>query len=56
MTVRRDLAELEEKGLLTKIHGGARSNSLFKLKKSLIKKSTQRILMKNVPRKESLLT
>ena len=25
MTVRRDL-ELEEKGLLTKIHGGARSN------------------------------
>ena len=27
MTVRRDLAELEEKGLLTKIHGGARSNS-----------------------------
>ena len=24
MTVRRDLAELEEKGLLTKIHGGAR--------------------------------
>ena len=48
MTVRRDLAELEEKGLLTKIHGGARSNSLFKLKKSLIKKSTQRILMKNV--------
>ena len=46
MTVRRDLAELEEKGLLTKIHGGARSNSLFKLKKSLIKKSTQRILMK----------
>ncbi len=29
MTVRRDLAELEEKGILTKIHGGARSNSAF---------------------------
>lgn len=29
MTVRRDLAELEEQGLLTKIHGGARSNKAF---------------------------
>ena len=27
MTVRRDLIELENKGILTKIHGGARSNS-----------------------------
>ena len=26
MTVRRDIAALEEKGVLTKIHGGARSN------------------------------
>ena len=32
MTVRRDLAELEEKGVLTKIHGGARSNSAFQYK------------------------
>ena len=30
MTVRRDLAE--EKGVLTKIHGGARSNSAFQYK------------------------
>lgn len=29
MTVRRDLAELEEQGVLTKIHGGARSNKAF---------------------------
>ncbi|MFS1664335.1 DeoR/GlpR family DNA-binding transcription regulator [Streptococcus sp. zg-JUN1979] len=29
MTVRRDFAELEEKGVLTKIHGGARSNNAF---------------------------
>ena len=29
MTVRRDLVELEEQGLLKKIHGGARSNSAF---------------------------
>ena len=34
-----DLAELEEKGLLTKIHGGARSNSAFQIKESLIKKA-----------------
>lgn len=27
MTIRRDLMELEQKGLLTRIHGGARSNS-----------------------------
>ncbi|MCI2774649.1 lactose phosphotransferase system repressor [Staphylococcus petrasii] len=42
MTVRRDLAELEEKGLLTKIHGGARSNSVFQFKeKSHQEKHTQ---------------
>lgn len=29
MTVRRDLVELEEQGILTKIHGGARSNKAF---------------------------
>lgn len=29
MTVRRDLVELEEQGVLTKIHGGARSNKDF---------------------------
>lgn len=29
MTVRRDLAELEEQGLLKKIHGGARSTTVF---------------------------
>ncbi len=29
MTVRRDLIELEEQGVLKKIHGGARSNSAF---------------------------
>ena len=28
MTVRRDLSELEEQGVLTKIYGGARSNDL----------------------------
>ncbi|UDI77751.1 DeoR/GlpR transcriptional regulator [Staphylococcus taiwanensis] len=44
MTVRRDLAELEEKGLLTKIHGGARSNSIFQFKeKSHQEKHTQNI-------------
>lgn len=32
MTVRRDLIELEEQGLLKKIHGGARSNSAFQYK------------------------
>ncbi|HAU5841674.1 TPA: DeoR/GlpR transcriptional regulator [Staphylococcus aureus] len=32
MTVRRDLIELENKGILTKIHGGARSNSTFQYK------------------------
>ena len=31
MTVRRDLIELENKGILTKIHG-ARSNSTFQYK------------------------
>ena len=44
MTVRRDLAELEEKGLLTKIHGGARSNSIFQFKeKSHQEKHTHNI-------------
>ncbi|MCE5097918.1 DeoR/GlpR family DNA-binding transcription regulator [Staphylococcus devriesei] len=44
MTVRRDLAELEEKGLLTKIHGGARSNSVFQFKeKSHQEKHTHNI-------------
>ena len=32
MTIRRDLIELENKGILTKIHGGARSNSTFQYK------------------------
>lgn len=39
MTVRRDLIELENKGILTKIHGGARSNSTFSIKKYHIKKN-----------------
>ena len=43
MTVRRDLAELEEKGLLTKIHGGARSNSIFQFKENHIKRNTHNI-------------
>ena len=30
MTIRRDLAELEEQGLITRIHGGARSNQQLK--------------------------
>lgn len=34
MTVRRDLAELEEQGALKKIHGGARSNSAFQYKEA----------------------
>ncbi|WP_404968928.1 DeoR/GlpR family DNA-binding transcription regulator [Staphylococcus pseudintermedius] len=32
MTVRRDLIELEEQGILTKIHGGARSNKASQYK------------------------
>lgn len=32
MTVRRDLSELEEQGVLTRIHGGARSKNIFKYK------------------------
>lgn len=32
MTVRRDLIELEEQGVLTKIHGGARSNKAFQFR------------------------
>ena len=47
MTVRRDLAELEEKGVLTKIHGGARSNSVFQFKeKSHQEKHAQNIEQK----------
>ena len=34
MTARRDLAELEERGLLTKIHGGAQSNMLLQRRES----------------------
>lgn len=34
MTVRRDLAELEDLGLLKKIHGGARSNNAFQYKEN----------------------
>lgn len=30
MTVRRDLIELESKGLLTRVHGGAKSNQHLK--------------------------
>ena len=52
MTVRRDLAELEEKGLLTKIHGGARSNSIFQFKeKSHQEKHTQYRRKRSVARK-----
>ena len=58
MTVRRDLAELEEKGLLTKIHGGARSNAMFQFKeKSHQEKHTHNIEEKrNVARVEYLET
>lgn len=34
MTVRRDLVELEEQGVLTKIHGGARSNKAFQYREN----------------------
>ena len=50
MTVRRDLAELEEKGLLTKIHGGARSNSIFQFKE----KSHQEKTHTNIEEKRSV--
>lgn len=44
MTVRRDLIELEEQGVLTKIHGGARSNAAFQYKEmSHNEKHTQQI-------------
>ena len=56
MTVRRDLAELEEKGLLTKIHGGARSNSTFQIKeKSHQEKHTENIEENAVARKVNLI-
>ena len=52
MTVRRDLAELEEKGVLTKIHGGARSNSVFQFKeKSHQEKHAQNIEQKKLPKR-----
>ncbi len=48
MTVRRDLIELENKGILTKIHGGARSNSTFQHKEYSHKKKTKPVkLQKN---------
>lgn len=50
MTVRRDLAELEEKGVLTKIHGGARSNSVFQFKE----KSHQEKHAQNIEQKKKL--
>ncbi|EHJ52550.1 transcriptional regulator LacR [Streptococcus macacae] len=44
MTVRRDLTELEELGVLKRIHGGARSNSAFQYKEmSHEEKHSQRI-------------
>lgn len=43
MTVRRDLAELEEKGLLTKIHGAQEVMRCFNLKRSHIKRNTHTI-------------
>ena len=54
MTVRRDLAELEEKGLLTKIHGGAR-NSAFQIKeKSHQEKHTENIDEKRAVARKAL--
>ncbi len=47
MTVRRDLIELENKGILTKIHGGARSNSTFQYKEISHKENIPVKLQKN---------
>lgn len=47
MTVRRDLAELEEKGVLTKIHGGARSNSAFQYKEMSHQENIRTTLRRN---------
>ena len=47
MTVRRDLAELEEKGVLTKIHGGARSNPAFQYKEMSHQENIHVLLKKN---------
>lgn len=49
MTVRRDLLELEEQGLLKKIHGGARSTTAFQYReKSHREKHTHNIEEKRV--------
>ncbi|WP_239733941.1 DeoR/GlpR family DNA-binding transcription regulator [Mammaliicoccus sp. M-M49] len=50
MTVRRDLAELEKKGLLTKIHAGARSNSTLQIKE----KSHQEKHKENIEEKRAV--
>lgn len=50
MTARRDLSELEEQGLLTKIHGGARSNNAFAVKES----SHQEKYDKNIAEKSEI--
>lgn len=52
MTVRRDLAELEEKGVLTKIHGGARSNSAFQYKEMSHQENIHVLLKKTIYSKE----
>ena len=54
MTVRRDLVELENQGVLTKIHGGARSNSNFQYKEMSHKeKHTHQIEEKDILLKSS---
>ncbi len=56
MTVRRDLIELENKGILTKIHGGARSNSTFQYKEiSHKEKHTRQIAKQYIARKAASL-
>ncbi|MTB64617.1 DeoR family transcriptional regulator [Streptococcus sp. zg-86] len=57
MTVRRDFSELEEKGVLTKIHGGARSNKAFLLREfSHSEKHVQNIEAKrNIAKKAAAL-
>ncbi|CAA3747199.1 lactose phosphotransferase system repressor [Staphylococcus aureus] len=47
MTVRRDLIELENKGILTKIHGGHAVIQHFSIKKYRIKKNIPVKLQKN---------
>ncbi|MCU9534340.1 DeoR/GlpR family DNA-binding transcription regulator [Streptococcus sp. CSL10205-OR2] len=49
MTVRRDLAELEEQGVLTKLHGAARSNTAFQYREiSHREKNTQNVEAKRL--------